>query len=96
MILFFVLAGASLQVVSLLNVGVIGLAYIILRIVSRLIGGWVAGKILRQTPNEGIWFGFALMPQAGVAIGMALVASNQFPELQETILTIAIGTTVIF
>ncbi|MGI9569752.1 MAG: cation:proton antiporter, partial [Desulfobulbia bacterium] len=96
MVLFFVLAGASLQIGSMLEIGAIGLAYIILRTISRLIGGWLAGRLLNQKPNQGIWFGIALMPQAGVAIGMALVAGHQFPELQETILTIAISTTVVF
>ena len=38
----------------------------------------------------------ALMPQAGVAIGMALLAGNRFPEYQQTVLTIVISTTVVF
>ncbi len=36
------------------------------------------------------------MPQAGVAIGMALVASKQFPDWSETIMALAIGTTIAF
>ena len=36
------------------------------------------------------------MPQAGVALGMALVASNEFPQYSETLLALAIGTTVVF
>ena len=39
---------------------------------------------------------FALLPQAGVALGMALVASQRFPELADEILAIAIGATVFF
>jgi FtsH-binding integral membrane protein len=42
------------------------------------------------------WMGAALLPQAGVAIGMALVASNQFIEYRQTLLTIVIGSTVVF
>ena len=33
------------------------------------------------------WMGAALLPQAGVAIGMALVASNQFPEYRQVLLS---------
>jgi hypothetical protein len=40
--------------------------------------------------------GLALLPQAGVALGMALVASNQFPEYRHTLLTIVISSTVFF
>lgn len=38
----------------------------------------------------------ALLPQAGVAIGMALVAAESFPDWGDTIITLTIGTTVAF
>jgi hypothetical protein len=40
--------------------------------------------------------GVALIPQAGVALGMALVASSHFPDLKGTLLGITIGTTIVF
>jgi hypothetical protein len=40
--------------------------------------------------------GLALMPQAGVAIGMALVAAERLPELAAVILPITIATTTFF
>lgn len=40
--------------------------------------------------------GLALMPQAGVALGMALIATNQFPEIGGIIFPIVAGTTVLF
>jgi hypothetical protein len=40
--------------------------------------------------------GFALLPQAGVAIGMALLAATKFPEHRQSILSIVISTTVFF
>ncbi len=40
--------------------------------------------------------GQALLPQAGVAIGIALIASQTFPALADQLLTVAIGATVIF
>jgi hypothetical protein len=42
------------------------------------------------------WMGMALLPQAGVAVGMALVASDRFPDFREAILTVTIGTTIVF
>jgi len=96
MVLFFILAGASLDLSILASVGLIGLAYVVLRSVSRILGGWI-GAILGAAPvAERKWFGVALLPQAGVAVGMALVASKNFPEWSETIMALTIGTTVIF
>jgi hypothetical protein len=40
--------------------------------------------------------GAALLPQAGVAIGMALIASNQFPEYRQVLLSVVINSTVFF
>ncbi len=96
MILFFILAGASLEVHTLANVGKIGIAYIVLRIVSRVIGGWIGAAAGGAPVAERPWYGIALLPQAGVAVGIALIASERFPQYAETVLTVTIGTTVAF
>ena len=96
MILFFILAGASLDVGALGSVGLIGLGYIVLRIVARIIGGWIGAVIGGAPRKQRPWFGIALLPQAGVAVGMALIAAEEFPAYAEAILTVTIGTTVVF
>ncbi len=96
MVLFCVLAGASLHLDSINEIGMIGLAYIILRSVSRVLGGWIGGRISGAPAAYRRWIGLALTPQAGVAMGMALVASNHFPELSERLLAVTIGTMVVF
>lgn len=96
MILFFILAGASLETSTFAKIGLVGLVYVVLRTISRVIGGWM-GAVLGNAPlRERPWFGIALVPQAGVAVGMALVASSQFPDWSDTIMTLVIGTTVAF
>jgi hypothetical protein len=40
--------------------------------------------------------GLALLPQAGIAIGMALLASQRFPEYEDIILPVVLGSSVIF
>lgn len=42
------------------------------------------------------WIGFSLLPQVDVALGMALLSSQCFLELKNTILSIVIGSTVFF
>ena len=96
MILFFILAGASLDVGALRNVGLLGMGYVVLRIISRIIGGWIGAIIGGAPPEHRLWFGIALLPQAGVALGMALIAAEQFPAYAGAILTVTIGTTVAF
>ena len=96
MILFFVLAGAALNVEALLGLGVIGASYILLRTLSRIAGAWIGGAFTRSGQLERHWMGLALMPQAGVAMGMALVATQRIPELADTLLPIIISATVFF
>jgi len=95
-IMFFVLAGASLQLGQVWQIGLVGAAYIGLRIVSRIAGAWLGGWLGRAPSPHRRWMGLALLPQAGVAIGMALVAADNYPESADLILTLTIGTTVLF
>ncbi len=96
MILFFVLAGASLEVAALAHAGSWLGAYVSLRLVGRLAGGWLGGALPPIAPDVRRWMGIALLPQAGVALGMALVAAQRFPELGESILPVVVAATVVF
>ncbi|MFQ6546387.1 cation:proton antiporter [Aestuariibius sp. 2305UL40-4] len=96
MILFFLLAGASLEVEALRLIGWLGALYVALRIVSRLAGGWIGAVLGRVPPEEAPLYGPALMPQAGVAIGMALVAGEALPDRAATIMAFTVASTVIF
>lgn len=96
MILFFVLAGASLDIAALPRIGLLGGIYILLRAGGLFAGAWLGGRISDSSATIKRWMGLAIMPQAGVALGMALVAGNRFPEIKDTILPLVIGTTVVF
>ena len=95
MILFFILAGASLRLENLMQVGAIGAGFLFLRLIGRVGGAWIGGRISGAPPLHNRWMGFSLLPQAGVAVGMALVAGVQFPALKEIIITVTIATTVV-
>lgn len=96
MVIFFVLAGASLEFSAIWNFGIIGIVYIIGRVIGKYIGAWCGSNISNADSTTKNWMGVALLPQAGVAIGMALVASNYFPEYQNILLTVVVGSTVFF
>jgi Kef-type K+ transport system membrane component KefB len=96
MSIFFVLAGASLEFDSIREIGLIGVIYILSRTLGKLLGARIGAEVSRADNATRHWMGLALLPQAGVAIGMALVASTQFPDYRNTLLTIVIGSTVFF
>ncbi len=96
LILFFLLAGAALHVEALPQVGWLGAGYIGLRVTGRLLGTRLGGWLSGAEPVTRHWIGLALLPQAGVAIGMSLFAVQRFPELNDVILPVILASTVIF
>jgi len=96
LVIFFLLSGATLELDALLGIGVIGAAYVALRIVGRLLGARWGGRLARADAPVRNWMGLALLPQAGVALGMALVAADRFPHLRATLIPLVIGATVVF
>lgn len=96
LVLFFILAGASLDFVNLLDVGLIGALYITLRVIGKILGGWLSGRLLGMTGSDARWIGAAMLPQAGVAVGMALIVSHILPNYADTIMAITIAATAFF
>ena len=93
---FFVLAGASLEFDTLGGVGVLGAGYIALRSFGKVVGCELGGRWVGLAPEGRRWLGVAMLPQAGVAIGLALLAAEQFPDVAEDVLAVVIASTVVF
>ena len=96
MVIFFVLAGASLEFQALSDIGLIGVTYVICRITGKVLGAWVGAKYGGAPGMTRRWMGVAMLPQAGAAMGMALVATTLLPEYRQVILSVVISTTVFF
>ena len=96
MVIFFVLAGASLEFSSLKEIGLIGTVYIGCRIIGKVLGAGIGGRCSQAGDTTSCWIGIAMLPQAGAAMGMALVAVNLLPEYRQIVLSVVISTTVIF
>ncbi len=90
------LAGASLEFEALALIGAVGAVYVACRALGKYTGAWLGAWLGRASSANRHWMGVALLPQAGVAIGMALVASNRFPEYSQIMLPIVIASTVVF
>ncbi len=93
---FFVLAGLKLDVGTLTALGLIGLVYIVSRALGLISGGIAAGKLAGAAPHVSKRIGWCLLPQAGVALGFALLARERMPEIGEKVLPLVIATTVLF
>jgi Kef-type K+ transport system membrane component KefB len=96
MVIFFVLAGASLEFSALRDIGLIGAVYVVCRIAGKVLGAWLGGTHGRAREETRRWMGVAMLPQAGAAMGMALVATNLLPEYRQVVLSVVISTTVFF
>lgn len=96
MVLFFILAGSQLDLGMLYKAGLIGLTYVILRFIGRIIGGWLGSRFVGANLKFQRWIGIALMPQAGLAIGMGLIAIQTFPNVEKKILPVVLASTVAF
>ena len=78
-LLFFVLSGMHLNVPSLAVAGVVGLAYFGVRIVGKCAGAWLGAKLSGASDAVRKYLGLALIPQAGVSIGLAMLGQRMLP-----------------
>jgi Kef-type K+ transport system membrane component KefB len=77
-VLFFALVGARFQVKLLPAMGLLGIAYVVLRSFGKFAGAWVGGTLGGAEPAVRDNLGLGLLSQAGVAIGLALASSSRF------------------
>ena len=94
--MFFIISGASLDVTILSSVGVVGVIYVVGRVVGKVIGASLGAKISKAPKVVSKWLGFTLVPQEGVAIGLATSAANTLPEYGARIQTIVLCGVVIY
>lgn len=95
-LVFFVLTGASLELLSLKKLGLLGSIYFIARPLGEYIGAYLGAFISKASSLVRNYIGFSLVPQAGVALGMALLCKSIFPEAGGIVLNVIIATTVVY
>lgn len=102
---FFTIAGAELQLSLLVKIGILGVIYLLTRVLGKVSGAYVSAKGVKAPPTVIKYLGFTLIPQAGVAIDMALTTQLRFEtteallpfiEIGAAIMTIVLAATVIY
>lgn len=73
--LFFIISGAELDLAVIPTVGLIGIAYLIARSIGKILGASIGASVVKADSNVRKYLGPTLLPQAGVAIGMAQMVS---------------------
>ena len=82
LILFFVISGAELDlsVFTQWTVVVVGIVYIFARSLGKYYGANISARMTKSDPNIVKYLGITLLPQAGVALGMAIKAIELGPD----------------
>ncbi|MBQ9121307.1 MAG: cation:proton antiporter [Clostridia bacterium] len=82
LILFFVISGAELELSVFASgaVVIVGIVYIIARSIGKYFGAGISARATKCSPNIVKYLGITLLPQAGVALGMAIKAIELGPD----------------
>lgn len=87
LVIFFVLSGMRLSIPSLAAAGMIGLVYFLVRIAGKYVGSTIGAIITNASSEIRRYFGLALIPQAGVSIGLAVLGQRMLPSDSGTLLS---------
>ncbi len=103
-VVFFCVAGAHLDIAILWKTGLLlAPVYIIARTCGKMGGAYAGAVIGKADPVMRKYLGLGLLPQAGVAVGLALMAAEQFKgmgpagaELSSLVINTIAATTIFF
>ena len=96
-VLFFIISGASVELGILADVWPVALLYVTFRIVGKVLGSRFGATVSDADSSVKKYVGMALIPQAGVAIGLSLTLYHHpdFGEIGLLVLNTVIAATAI-
>jgi len=95
LLMFFVFSGVDINLALLPKFAVVALCYVILRSFGKIFGSWAGARMVKAPTTVAKYLGWAMLPQAGVAIGFAVIARSIFPELSY-LSTIVLALVIVF
>ena len=96
-LLFFVLSGMRMDLTALKAAGLIGVVYFLVRIIGKYAGAWLGAVLGKASVPIRRYLGLALIPQAGVSIGLALFGQRILPAESGALLsTIILSSGVLY
>ena len=94
--IFFVIAGADLDLSLISSMGVVGLVYVGGRAVGKFVGAVAGARWLQLDRAVQRFLGFGLMAQAGLAVGLTIAIGQRFETLAPTVSTVVLASVAIF
>lgn len=73
---FFIIGGANLDVSLIIKIGAVGIFYFFLRSIGKISGASIGAKLGKAEKKIKKYVGFALLPQVGVALALALAINK--------------------
>ncbi|OJF92714.1 cation:proton antiporter [Alkalibacterium sp. 20] len=95
-ILFLTLSGAHIDISIIGQVGLIGLSYIIARSIGKYMGIAIFSQFTSISRKVRFNLGFGLLPQAGIAIGLATIAERSLPDVSGAITGVVLTGVIFF
>ena len=106
LLLFFVRSGMSFRLDALVSASgamngvpllVIGSTYFLVRILGKYLGAWLGCRMVKKDRLVRNYLGLALIPQAGVAIGLAALGARTLGgTMGEDLQTIILASSVLY
>jgi Kef-type K+ transport system membrane component KefB len=93
--IFFVIAGAELDVTLIPSMGLLGVMYLVGRAAGKFAGIRLAARWLGLDEQVQRYLGFALLAQAGLAIGLTLAIAQRFPDLSAVVSTVILAAVAV-
>lgn len=95
LICFFTLAGATLDLPILMQSWVTALVFVMARGSGKVVGAYAGGKICNAAESVTKYLGYALLPQAGVAIALVIAIGEQYPQIAPLITAIILASVAV-
>jgi len=94
-VIFFVLAGLHFDLSVMKFAGILALLIVLARCLGKYMGVRVGAGISHAPDNVKNYLGFALLPKAGVTVGLVLLASIEFPAFGTLMLNAVLASAII-
>ena len=94
--IFFVLAGADLDLALVPAMGVVGLVYVAGRSLGKFAGAAAGARWLQLEPSVQRFLGFGLLAQAGLAVGLTLQIEGRYEAYAPSVSTVVLASVAIF
>ena len=93
---FFVVSGAELNFALIPELGLIGVVFILSRTIGKIVGATIGAKCSHCSPKIVKYLGPTLLSETGIALGLALMATETVPAIGEELQLVVIASSFIF